>query len=165
MVKQVTLFPSTSTVKSEGESASAWQRRHQERAVCANMIRRAVLLGAAVTNSGSRSRRSTQGQHTPGAPLARQSLVLQRRGAVAMPRRQLSTRVQHQRFVEKRTEASQHSCSGAIVQDVWQVAQPEGRRCRHRPGSGSAFSWLPPTGARIAATCEKGFWFTTRKAV
>jgi hypothetical protein len=49
-----------------------------------------------------------------------------------MPRRQLSTRVQHQRFVEKRTVLSQHSCSGAVGQDVWQVAQPEGRSCRLR---------------------------------
>ena len=38
-------------------------------------------------------------------------------------------------------------------------------RCRLRLGSGSSFSWQSPNSARIAATCEKGFWFTTRKAV
>ena len=38
-------------------------------------------------------------------------------------------------------------------------------RCRLRLGSGSSFSWKSPNSARIAATCERGFWFTTRKAV
>jgi hypothetical protein len=54
----------------------------------------------------------------------------------------------------QRARAGTQGCSGAIFLQCWRMAQPDGRRCRLRLGSGSA-AWPPPTSATDGGNLAK----------
>lgn len=153
-------------MKSEGESASAWQRRHQERAFSVSMMRKSLLLVSCRNEFRVRSTGSRQRMTRRRAPLARQDRLhpgsgevrSQCRGGTPFPR----TR-DHQ--VVRRREAHRGVSAQLLWRNRSRCLASGASRYRPRLGSGSSFSWQCPNSARIAATCERGFWFTTRKAV
>ena len=154
-------------MKSEGESASAWQRRHQERAFSASMIRRSLLLVSCRNEFRVSPPGSRQWMTRRRAPLARQDRLQSGSGKMQAQCRGGGTPFPRTRDYQVVRRREVHR--GVSAQLLWRnrsrCLASGACRCRLRLGSGSSFSWKSPNSARIAATCERGFWFTTRKAV
>jgi hypothetical protein len=171
MVKQATPFLSTITVKSE-------RRVHPlgnvgNGGIC-NVLTWSQDL-CCILRPGEQAEDDTLGQRplrsmddTPSGTSGAKGPAAswQRRSAIAIPRRQLSSvpRTRYHQVVRWR-EAHRGVSTQLLWRNRSRCLANGASRCRPRLGSGSSFSWQSPNSARIAATCERGFRFTIRKAV